>query len=644
MSTVEFERPPDRRRRVAVRAFVPESSRISLPQSRARSRCPELDCLRGTLPPGLLAKAEQRAIALNIGADRVLIASGHISEDDYVRALAGWLHVPFERLAVAREACPLPDNRLVVAANAGLLPLSVGDTFVYVVAPDILGARRLVTGAHPLPKDRFRLTSQQRLREFALEHGAAALGTRAAEGLRRERPELSAAQCPRRIRAKWLGGIAATIGAGLVFQDAAAALASAALALIFLAWAALRAIGAATRWRAWRALRLRTGDLPVYTIVVALYDEASAVPPLVTALRGLDFPVEKLQIVFALEPNDMATRAALLDLDLGAPFEVLITPDVGPRTKPKALNAALALAKGTFIAVFDAEDRPARDQLHRALDAFLGNGADIACVQARLTIDNTHDSWLARLFTAEYAGQFDVLLPGLAQLRLPLPLGGSSNHFRTQALREAGGWDPYNVTEDADLGMRLARLGYRAAVIHSTTYEEAPARIVPWTRQRTRWFKGWMQTWLVHMRDPLRIARELGFSGFLAFQLVVGGTVLSALVHPVFIAVAGYLFATNQLFDTGGSVFGRTLFWLYLGALISGYLTSAALGLIGLKRRNLLRQGWVLLLMPLHWLLLSVAAWRALWQLLFNPFHWEKTAHGLARTSRLAGDKPTAQR
>jgi cellulose synthase/poly-beta-1,6-N-acetylglucosamine synthase-like glycosyltransferase len=315
---------------------------------------------------------------------------------------------------------------------------------------------------------------------------------------------------------------------------------------------------------------------------------------------------------------------------------VLIAPDAGPRTKPKALNAALALAKGTFIAVFDAEDRPTRDQLHRALDAFLGNGSDIACVQARLTIDNTRDSWLARLFTAEYAGQFDVLLPGLAQLRLPLPLGGSSNHFRTQALREAGGWDPYNVTEDADLGMRLARLGYRAAVISSTTYEEAPAHVRPWIRQRTRWFKGWMQTWLVHMRHPLRVARELGFNGFLAFQLVVGGTVLSTLIHPVFIVAGGYLLATDQLFDAGGSIFGQALAWLYAGAFLSGYLTSAALGLIGLSRRNLLRQGWVLLLMPIHWLLLSVAAWRALYQLLFDPFHWEKTAHGLAQTSRLA--------
>jgi cellulose synthase/poly-beta-1,6-N-acetylglucosamine synthase-like glycosyltransferase len=113
-------------------------------------------------------------------------------------------------------------------------------------------------------------------------------------------------------------------------------------------------------------------------------------------------------------------------------------------------------------------------------------------VQARLCID-TRTSWLARYFTAEYAGQFDVVLPKLAALGLPLPLGGSSNHFRTVTLREVGGWDPHNVTEDADLGMRLARFGYRSGVVASSTYEEAPADIGRWLGQRTRWFKGWMR-------------------------------------------------------------------------------------------------------------------------------------------------------
>ncbi len=440
---------------------MPEPSRVSLgPQSRARSRCPELDCLRARLPPGTLAAAEQRAAALGIGADRVLVTAGVISEEDYVRALAGWLRVPFERFDLPRDACPLPDGQFIDAVKSGLLPLRIGDAFIWTVAPQGLTARRLVTGAHPLPKDRFRLTSPQRLRQFVLHHGARALGERAADALRTARPELSAAVCPPPVRAAWLAGIAAAVSAAIVLHGAASVLASAALALTFLAWTGLRLVGAATRWRGWRALRLPAHELPVYTVIVALYDEATAVPGLIAALRRLDYPVEKLQIVLVLEPDDAATQSALAQLDLGPPFDILVAPDHGPRTKPKALNAALTLARGTFTAVFDAEDRPAPDQLHRALDAFEAQ-ADIACVQARLTIDNTADGWLARLFTAEYAGLFDVLLPGLSERKLPLPLGGSSNHFRTQALRKVGGWDPYNVTEDADLGMRLARFGYR---------------------------------------------------------------------------------------------------------------------------------------------------------------------------------------
>jgi cellulose synthase/poly-beta-1,6-N-acetylglucosamine synthase-like glycosyltransferase len=644
LSSVYSEDTEERRRRAVARPFVPEPSRVSLgPQSRGRSRAPELDCLRNRLPPGTLAAAEQRAVALGIGADRVLITAGVLTEDEYVRALAAWLHVPFEPLELPRAMCPLPGGQFIDAAKFGLLPLHIGGAFIYVVAPQVLTARRLVTGAHPLPKDRFRLTSPQRLRQFVLRHGANALGARAADALRTARPELSAAVCPPPVRAAWLAGMAAAVSAAIVFPGPAAVLTSAALALTFLAWTGLRLLGAATPWRGWRAIRLPAHDLPIYTIIVALYDEAIAVPGLIAALRRLDYPREKLQVILALEPDDAATQSALARLELGPPFDILIAPDRGPRTKPKALNAALALARGTFTAVFDAEDRPAPDQLHRALDAFEARGTAIACVQARLTIDNTADGWLARLFTAEYAGLFDVLLPGLSERKLPLPLGGSSNHFRTDALRAVDGWYPYNVTEDADLGMRLARFGFGATVIGSTTYEEAPARVRPWIRQRTRWFKGWMQTWLVHMRHPARLARELGVRGFLTFQLVVGGTVLSALVHPLFIAMFGYAVATNTLFPAGADLSSAVLAALCGGALTAGYLTSAALGLIGLKRRGLLRHGWVLLLMPVHWLLLSVAAWRALWQLVRDPYRWEKTAHGLARTSRLAAQVGTAR-
>jgi cellulose synthase/poly-beta-1,6-N-acetylglucosamine synthase-like glycosyltransferase len=291
----------------------------------------------------------------------------------------------------------------------------------------------------------------------------------------------------------------------------------------------------------------------------------------------------------------------------------------------------LPFAQGTFTVIYDAEDRPERDQLRRAFDMFMSD-ADLACVQARLTIDNTADSWLARIFTAEYAGQFDVFLPGLAALRLPLPLGGSSNHFRTAVLRKIGAWDPYNVTEDADLGMRLCRFSYRSTVIASTTYEEAPAQFMPWLRQRTRWFKGWTKTWLVHMRTPLRLLRELGPAGFLTFQLVVGGNVLAALIYPVFIAGALYELAMAVPSDQG--LTAALLAGLHATTLVAGFLASAFVGWLGLKRRGLGAGAWVLVLIPLHWMLLSLAAWRALYQLLRDPYRWEKTEHGLAHSSR----------
>jgi cellulose synthase/poly-beta-1,6-N-acetylglucosamine synthase-like glycosyltransferase len=243
------------------------------------------------------------------------------------------------------------------------------------------------------------------------------------------------------------------------------------------------------------------------------------------------------------------------------------------------------------------------------------------------------------MFTAEYAGQFDAFLPGLAALGLPIPLGGSSNHFRTSVLRQAGGWDAYNVTEDADLGIRLCRLGYRTAVVESSTYEEAPAYVAPWLRQRTRWFKGWMQTWLVHMRRPRRLVRDLGSAGAVTVQLVIGGNVLAALAHPVFLAGIVYaLLMRPALLSTQGISADALLF---AATFASGYIASIVPSVIGLYRRGLTRNIWALAFVPVHWLLLSLAAWRALYQLIRDPHRWEKTDHGLARTSRMpGGDAP----
>ncbi|RAI35855.1 glycosyltransferase family 2 protein, partial [Rhodoplanes roseus] len=476
---------------------------------------------------------------------------------------------------------------------------------------------------------RIRLTTSDRLRRFVTRDTAPALGDRAAFGLAGEQPALSAAPRPTRRLPAALAALAIAVP-GLAWPDAVAITLGTALAVLFLAWTGLRllavAIPAPLRPR---PERIPDRALPLYTIVVALYREAATVPQLVAALDALDYPPEKLQIVIALEQDDHATRAAFAAQPLGPHYEILVVPDVGPRTKPKALNAALPFARGHLLAVYDAEDRPEPDQLRRAVAAFAEGGDRLACVQARLSIDNTRDGLLTALFTAEYAGLFDVFLPVLARLRLPLPLGGSSNHFRTDVLRRVGGWDAFNLTEDADLGMRLARLGFRADVIASTTHEEAPARLAPWLRQRTRWFQGWIQTWLVHMRTPHQTLRALGPAGFVTLQLVVGGTVLAALVHPVFAAAF-----VAKLATTGAPRFDEVMDLLFTGTFVGGWAASVLLGVFGLARRRLLATAWVLLLVPLHWILLSVAAWRAVAKFFRDPYRWDKTEHGLARTSR----------
>jgi glycosyltransferase XagB len=312
-------------------------------------------------------------------------------------------------------------------------------------------------------------------------------------------------------------------------------------------------------------------------------------------------------------------------------------PDLGPRTKPKALNYALPLARGDYLVIYDAEDRPERDQLRRALDVFRSGAPNVACVQAALTIYNASDSWLTQQFTLEYCALFDGLLPALDRLDLPIPLGGTSNHFRVAALKWLMAWDPFNVTEDADLGMRLARHGYRCRALSSTTYEEAPAQAMPWLRQRTRWLKGFVQTWLVHMRAPFALWREMGPRGFLTLQIVIGATVLSALVHPWFYVLAGYELATGAFLDPPGNLLGWPFWGVAWFDLITGYLASMAVALLAARRRGHRRLLLQVLLMPFYWLLISAAAYRALWQFVTARFDWEKTEHGLARSMELRG-------
>jgi glycosyltransferase XagB len=630
----KVEEWPERRR---PEAFVPHARARPLPTAR-RSVFPEIDCVRSLLPRRVIAAAEERARSIGVGAERVLICADAMTEEAYLTALAASVGTSYEPLdRISRVDCPLDDHQLIQAAAAGLLPLREGDALVWVIAPRCLTARRLADPRQSRPQwlRSFRLTSSDRLWSFVARYTQDALGRRAVDELSRLNPELSNAPRPPGARHVATMVFVALAGAILAVVPAATIDAFATLLCsLFLAAAAMRLFSVAFAGRG-SELPFRIGDdeLPIYTIICPLYREANVVSNLVAAIRALDYPAEKLDVKFVLEADDNDTRRALARLDLGPPFAIITAPPFGPRTKPKALNVALPFAQGSFTAIYDAEDVPERDQLRRVLDAFMAADEQLACVQASLTIDNPADSWLARMFTAGYAGQFDAFLPGLSALHLPFPLGGSSNHFRTAALRQVGGWDPYNVTEDADLGIRLYRLGYRSAALSSATYEEAPVRFKPWLKQRTRWYKGWIQTWLVHMRNPGRLVRELTPAGAIAFQLFLACNVLAALIHPVFlIGLCCSLFAMSPLQAIGAMAAAP----VFTAAFLAGYVSTIALDIIGLRRRGLLAHAWALVLTPLYWLLLSLAAWRALFHLLYDPQRWEKTEHGLARSSRLS--------
>jgi cellulose synthase/poly-beta-1,6-N-acetylglucosamine synthase-like glycosyltransferase len=334
-----------------------------------------------------------------------------------------------------------------------------------------------------------------------------------------------------------------------------------------------------------------------------------------------DYPAELLDIKLVLEADDAETIAAAQAVSRRG-FEIIRVPDHGPRTKPKAANYALQFARGEYLVIYDAEDRPEPDQLLKAVAAFRAGARTLACVQASLNFYNADHGWLTKMFALDYALWFDMLLPGLDRIGMPMPLGGTSNHFRTEVLRDIGGWDAFNVTEDADIGIRLAQLGYRVSMIASTTYEEAPVALGAWLRQRSRWLKGYMQTWLVHMRDPLRLLRRAGLGGFLGFQLFIGGGIVFALVNPLlWAAFLASLLLGWQAPDTFGHVPGISLL---ANNLLLTYLAMISPGRRG--RSDLAPWGLTVIA---YWAMVSIAGYRALAQLVTKPFYWEKTTHGV---------------
>jgi cellulose synthase/poly-beta-1,6-N-acetylglucosamine synthase-like glycosyltransferase len=393
---------------------------------------------------------------------------------------------------------------------------------------------------------------------------------------------------------------------------------------------------------------LKHAPWPSYTILCPLYREKAIVPQFVEAMRALDYPADCLQVLFLTEQDDDETRRAILSMNLPDHFEVLTVPPGTPRTKPRACNYGLLHATGEYVVIFDAEDVPDPLQLKKAVLTFASVPPEVACVQAKLNFYNPAQNVLTRWFTIEYSLWFDLILPGLQRIGFSLPLGGTSNHFRASMLRALGAWDAFNVTEDCDLGLKLAEQGLQTVVMDSTTYEEANSRPFSWIKQRSRWIKGYMQTYLIHTRHPLKPLKKGKIKDALSLHLFVGTGSMILLVNPVMWAMfAAYLIwrpvaLYHQLFPWPVLYAGMLCF------LVGNFLPIYASMVACVKREHYSLVKWCLLL-PLYWILASVAAFLAGYELFTAPHKWHKTAHGLhlktkGDTSKVAAVKAQTTR
>lgn len=565
-----------------------------------------------------LRKAERIAVEWAVLPHEVLIALGWIDEREYVAALGVALGIDWLGRTPGRTQ------------EAGDVVISA-----YAMRPQVIRERVSLVPAGQFPV----LATRREVDAIHMTGAEAALIDHAIEGLWRANPAASARYGAETWQALVAAGIAGLfLGGVAVAPEIVAPFVMALLTLPFLCVVLLRTaalVELLCQRRAKGGGRLRSvpdAELPRYSALVPLYREAEIVPDLVEAMAAIDYPSAKLEILLVLEASDTDTHEVLAGLDLPGNIRPVVVPEKGPRTKPKALNYALELVKSPYVVVYDAEDIPEPDQLRRALAAFMNGGTEIACVQARLGIHNARQGWLARQFAIEYASLFDGQLPALQRLGLPIPLGGTSNHFRVDRLKQVGGWDPYNVTEDADLGFRLARAGYRTFTIPTTTWEEAPIALGSWVRQRTRWLKGWMQTYLVHTRHGVGSRRT-----WFGLHVLMGGMLLSALVHPFVLATIAWLALSGNLLAPDAEIWERVLVWIGLANFALGYASAMLAAAVASWRRGWRWLSLEALFMPFYWLLISFASYRALMQLISAPHLWEKTAHGHSRAGKHDG-------
>ena len=557
----------------------------------------------------------------------ILLSRGLVGEVELYRALARHWGVGLADLVNAP-----PDPRLIDRLGSvrclqnGLLPWrSAGDATVIVTAypEDFIRHRALlqsifgavIMAVAPAPR---------------IE--AAVLQARGTSLARLAETRVSTAESCRTFSTKALRTPLIIVGIGLIVAGILAPvfLLSVFTLLALFAMASFNllklAAGVATeRIPAPRPSTIQIARLPIVSVMVALYRESNIATRMVKRMEKLDYPRELLDVLLVVEADDAMTRNALATADLPSWMRIVVVPTGNVKTKPRALNFALDHCRGSIVGVYDAEDAPEPDQIRKVVDRFHQRGPEVACLQGVLDFYNPRTNWLSRCFTIEYAAWFRMLLPGIEKLGLAVPLGGTTLFFRRAALESLGRWDAHNVTEDADLGMRIARHGYRTELINTVTEEEANCRALPWVKQRSRWIKGFMMTWATHMRTPRLLWQQLGPWRFLGFQMLLLGSVMNALLAPFlwsFWLIP--LGLSHPVADALPSGLFTTLCILFFAT----EALSIALCIRGLaKTKHKLSPFWVPTLYFYH-PLATLAAYKAAWEVLTKPFYWDKTSHG----------------
>lgn len=615
---------------------MPESTGSAAPPIASRASLPgtadtELElAVRCGLDAATWLRYETRATTLGSNPFDLAIGEGIIREPDFVAALTAGLGL------VRAGELPPPDKD--IRSDEAMAFRSyvgcIGGVPIRVIAANGAMASILIRQHREKKLPPLILTTRQSLLDHLIKADSARVARRAAFAL----PVRHSARSPVGAKANpaWLWRTRLVIAALLVafpalavtFPLHATILPPLILAPVFIL-AGLAALTAtfASGAPPVAAPPVKTAQLPRYSILVPLLREANMVEALVARLSALIYPRDRIEVFILVEADDVETLAALHEARLPSWFLVLTVPEGPPRTKPRALNAALPFCSGELLVVFDAEDAPDPDQLLRAAALFHALPGEVACLQARLAVSNARDGFLTRRFAIEYAALFDCVKAGMGRAGWPVPLGGSSNHFQTSILRQVGGWDAWNVTEDADLGLRLARFGWGVEDLRSTTWEEAPNRLPAWMNQRTRWMKGWLQTFVVHARNPGQLLASLGIFRTMITASIAIAVLVGAILYPFFLLAVGLRFADPAPLGGGTPLLTIADSMLVL-ALVVAVLVEFIPALIALRRRRAMSLAPYILLAPVTHLLVSFAIWRAMIDLVRRPYHWHKTAHG----------------